>query len=75
VSKSDKTTAPAEPKRTGFVLNQAEGELGWVLREVELPESVIAEHTVRSWPAELLSIAYDNIEQRVSRKLVERLDT
>lgn len=61
-----------EPIRTGWVLHQG-GELGWTLREVELFDSDVEKHTVRRWPAEILSVVLAVLERRISRKLVERI--
>jgi hypothetical protein len=73
---SDPVTPPPDHIRTGWVVcPDPAGDLGWKLREVELPESLVAEHTVREWPSEMMSIVLSNVEQRIGRKLVERLDT
>lgn len=74
MSKQEKTPTMG-PKRIVWCVTPApEGELGWVLRELELPEADVAAATVREWPPELLAIVLDNFEQRVSRRLVERIE-
>lgn len=62
-----------EPRRRGWVIFQG-AELGWTMREVELPESVIEAHLVRSWPAEIMAVVLSILERRISRILVERID-
>ena len=64
---------PDEPVRTGWVLHQG-GELGWTLREVEMFDSDVEKHTVRRWPAEIMSVVLAIMERRILRKLVERME-